>query len=189
MIEIPDIFLNTRKRNKHVVLLKMKIKLLIMRSQSFAGGKGGKMDKEFLMTQSQTAQVRIFALDLLADHGLHSRQELVRHVEELRQLYGLPEYSTGQIAGGLQQATQNCEKPGRGSFRLPASGQDSTGEMEIISRSQTARQIIDEAIGRLSALARQIDYINASAEETQELQKLKACVIEMKKLREQFPDT
>ena len=138
------------------------------------------------MTQSQTAQVRVFALDLLADHGLHSRQELVRHVEELRQLYGLPEYSAGQIAGGLQQATQNCERPGRGSFRLPVSGQKSAGEKEIFSRSQTAMQIIDEAIGRLSALARQIDYINASAEETQELQKLKDSVIEMKELREKW---
>lgn len=134
------------------------------------------MDRNWLITQSPTAQVRIFAEELLKDGLIHSRREISQYIEQQRRNYNLPEYRIGHESGGIQQATVNCEKLGRASYRLRVTSQNGSEEAAPISRSQAAVQVLDHAIKQLSALAREIDYISADSEEMQELEKLKSTV-------------
>lgn len=134
------------------------------------------MDRNWLITQSPTAQVRIFAEELLKDGLIHSRKEISRYIEQQRRNYNLPEYRIGHESGGIQQATVNCERLGRASYRLRVTSQNGSEEFAPISRGQAAVQVLDHTIMQLAALAREIDYISADSEEMQELEKLKSTV-------------
>ena len=141
------------------------------------------MDRAFLINQSQTAQVRIFTEELLGDGCFHSRKEIMRYVELKRQQYSLPEFRSGHLAGGVQQATVNCEKLGRGNFRKRIQPQNDSQETEFLSGSQSAIQIINDAISQLSVLARKIDFLDANEEQVRELEKLKEGVQRLKDVK------
>ena len=134
------------------------------------------MDRNLLVLQSPTAQVRIFAEELLKDGRIHSRKEISQYIEQQRKNYNLPEYRAGHESGGIQQATANCERLGRANYRCRITSQD-TAEAEVpVSRSQSVIQILEQAVSQLSVLSREIDYISADAEEIQDLEKMKSTV-------------
>lgn len=144
------------------------------------------MDKNLLIKQSKTAQVRILTEEFLCDGCIHSRREIVENLQKQQERLGLPEWTPGNIAGGIQQATMNCEKLGRGSFRVKPKASNNPDEPRTLSRSQAAAQIIQNAIDQLSELARQIDYLNATEEEMSDLEKLKDSVQKLKEIKKSW---
>lgn len=134
------------------------------------------MDRNLLIAQSPTAQVRMLAEDLLKDGRIHSRKEISEYIERQRKYFNLSVFSAGHKSGGIQQATANCEKLGRASYRLRTAIRDTSEAPAPISRNQTVVQILDHAVVQLSTLAREIDFISADAAEIRELEKLKSTV-------------
>lgn len=134
------------------------------------------MDRNLLIAQSPTAQVRMLSEDLLKDGRIHSRKEISEYIEQQRKYYNLAVFSAGHKSGGIQQATANCEKLGRASYRLRATISDTSEIPAPISRDQSVIQIIDYTVAQLSALAHEIDFISAGAAEIRELEKLRSTV-------------
>lgn len=144
------------------------------------------MDRELLLNQSPTAQVRIFTEDLLKDGRYHTRKEMAKYIEEKRQFYQLPEFRAGHIAGGIQQATVNCEKGGRGTFRLQADPSEASDEPAAPSRNGEVRQILDLAMKQLADLAHRIDFMEADDEDIAVLTKLKDSAQRIKEIRQMW---
>lgn len=141
------------------------------------------MDRDMLIAQSPTAQVRIFAEELLRDGQIHSRREISQYIKQQRKKYDLQEYTAGHESGGIQQATANCEKLGRASYQLKTTSRDTSEPMAPISRSERVVQILNHTVAQLSVLAREIDFISANQAEMQELEKLRSIVENLNEIK------
>lgn len=132
------------------------------------------MDKEVLKRESATAQVRIFVSELLSDGKPHTRKEMMEYIRRQASYYGLGQFRDGCLAGGIRQAVinMNCRKLGTGIYQAQI---DETEENDN-SVSAWAARYCQAAIDNLRMLSKRIDYITATDDEINNLQKLKQCV-------------
>lgn len=139
--------------------------------------------EEFISLKKPTAQAKILAIQLMSDHAVHSRKEIIQYIKDKGAELGLPEYSEGVISGSLQSilSMPECEKLGVGTYRLVSS--DEKNDISLLGQ---ASNICENAIADIQNIARKIDYITASDDELKDLQKLKSCVVELESIAKQL---
>lgn len=138
------------------------------------------MDREQLLRETQTTQVRILACERLADGQIHTRKDIIDYIVQCSDTMHLPRYREGHLAGGIRQAltNMNCEALGRAKFRATVSLQEPS--VLSLSLSQRAAQACQAFREQMISLSRETDYVNASEEEMRELEKLKKFVQSLK---------
>lgn len=136
------------------------------------------MDREQLLRETQTTQVRILACERLADGQIHTRKDIVDYIVQCSDTMHLPRYREGHLAGGIRQAlaSMNCEALGRAKFRATKN----LHEPSALSLSQRAAQACQAFREQMISLSRETDYVDASEEELRELEKLKKFVQSLK---------
>lgn len=144
------------------------------------------MERDILRLESPTAQVRMLTCEFLKDGKAHSRKEIIQYIEEQKTMLQLQNFTEGHISGGIHQAIASleCERLGRGTFRIKRPQTETGGLSEETERSRRDKvaEILQNAIQQLTALAREIDYINADDEEIKELEKIKKCVCSLREM-------
>lgn len=141
------------------------------------------MERERLLIEKPTAQVRILVEEFLSDGKVHSRKEIVAYLQQQAKLLELPVFREGHIAGGIREATTNlnCEKVGRAIFQLKISRDE-----EEESCGQRAADICKTAMEQLIVISREIDYVNANEQEITLLTKVRECVQQLKRFQGEF---
>lgn len=136
------------------------------------------MEREQLLRETPTAQVRILACEKLADGQIHSRKELVDYIVDCGNTMNLPQFREGHLSGGIRQAltNMNCEVLGRAKFRATINLQ----ERSVLSLSQRAAQACQAFREQMISLSREMDYVNAGEDEMLELEKLRKFVQSLK---------
>ena len=141
------------------------------------------MERERLLVEKPTAQVRILSEEFLSDGKVHSRKQLVDYAQQKGREFGLPPFKEGHLAGGIREALANlqCEKLGRGTFRATLAE-----HREEPSCWEKAADVCAETMQQLTAISREIDYVNASERELQLLMKVRECVQKLQNYRDEF---
>ena len=141
------------------------------------------MDKNRILIEKPTAQVRIMSEEFMADGKIHSRKQIVDYVQQQGKMLGLPPFRESHLAGGIREATTNlqCEKLGRGTFRAVFSEKGS--ELSCWDR---AASICDKAIEQLTDVCRDIDYVNANDKELELLATARDCVKKLHDYKDNF---
>ena len=143
------------------------------------------MEKERLIVEKPTAQVRLIVEEYLSDGKVHSRKDIVEHVKALEKIYNLQTFREGHLAGGIREAITNldCEKVGRGTFRMKREKTEISNEISIGQRAATA---CENARQELSAISKMIDYVTADDSELRLLTKIRECVMQLKDFEDVF---
>ena len=160
------------------------------------------VSKDILLKSSPTARVKILALNLLSDGLVHSRKEIVEYVIKKGKEYGLEDFRQGCISGGIRKAvnTPSCEKLESATYRMSVAkkkpencvehtvyehvGDDPHKENENISLRFI--KMCDGFSDKLTALSREIDYVNADDEEIEQLNLMRQCIQDIKLWKEKI---
>lgn len=137
------------------------------------------MPSNSFYNESDTSKVRILCEQLLSDCEPHTRREMEEYIISNFSLLGLARPTHGCLSGGIRNAIQNknCTKLGTALYQAPA---ESSAQETAPSRILRASECIEAAISTISSIAHEIDFIEANAAETDELTKLKACILSLK---------
>ena len=140
------------------------------------------MNKNDLVLKTPTTQCKLLTLNLLQDGFAHSRQEITNYIIAKQEEYNLPVYSKNAIGAGIKQAVNmpNCERIDTGTYKMRIVNSEN---FSIYNQFQ---DICDNAISKLTELARGIDFITAGNEEEVQLKQIKACISELKKSKDTF---
>lgn len=154
------------------------------------------LEKEFLLKQSATAQVRLLTLEVLSDGAVHNRKEFLAHIKEVSKKYGFDNYSMGCISGGIQQAVNStgCEKIGSATYQIAGgldlskygAGEKCSEKQECESISLQSAQICREYAQKLVNLSRTIDFVSAKEEEIEHLMLMRECISDINGWVEKF---
>lgn len=133
----------------------------------------------YIKSLKPTAQVKVFALELLGDYKEHSRQEIINYVFNKASDLDLPMFTRGNISGGLQDLLQldNCKKIKTGVYQLVVDKQK-----KPITQVDKAIIVCEDAVMKIQNISRTIDYITATDKELEFLKKLKIASIELNKI-------
>lgn len=133
----------------------------------------------YIKSLKPTAQVKVFALELLGDCQEHSRQEIISYVYKKASDLDLPMFSRGNVNGGLQDLLQldNCKKIKTGVYQLVEDEQK-----KPITQVDKAIIVCEDAVKKIQNISRTIDYITATDKELEFLEKLKIASIELNKI-------
>lgn len=132
-------------------------------------------------TLSTTAQVRLLCERLLSDGMPHARSEMETYIEDQMKLMGQEKPTPGCLAGGIRSAVigLDCEKVSTATYKAKK-------RQNIKNRLLRAADCIDMAEKTVISLAREIDYLEANNDELHELEILKFCVSELRKIKEKI---
>ena len=141
------------------------------------------MEKERILLEKPTAQVRILAEEFLSDGQIHSRKQIVAYAQHQAKVLGLTPFRESHLAGGIREATanSNCEKLGRATFRAIFLGKNSQ-----ISCGEKAAGVCEKAMQQLTDICRDINYVNASSRELDFLMKVRECVQSLHNYQDEF---
>ncbi len=144
------------------------------------------MNPAILSGLSTTAQVRVLCEELLSDGRPHARKDMEKYIVEQMTLFGLPAPTHGCLAGGIRLAVQrmNCDKPGTAVYQATVPFSPAAPA----TRKERAADCLQSAISTLSALAREIDYIDATPEEADELLLFKKGIDTLKEFRQKLAE-
>lgn len=143
------------------------------------------MEKERLLVEKPTAQVRLIVEEYLSDGKVHSRKDIVEHVKMLEKRYNLQTFREGHLAGGIREAITNldCEKIGRGTFCMR---REKTDHQDEISLGQRAALACENARLEISEISGMINYVTANDSDLNLLSKMRECVVCLKDFEEVF---
>lgn len=141
------------------------------------------IDEDMLRKQFPTAQVRILCNHRLSDGKIHTRKDLIEYAKEQGKKLGLDTFREGHLTGGVRQCLMNdkCEKIGPATYRLIINE-----EHDEKSISSHAAEICENFINQMTSLSREIDYICADEKEMNLLDKMRKCVLDLKKYKDSF---
>lgn len=133
------------------------------------------MERDRLLVETPTAQVRLIVEEYLSDGKVHSRKDIVEHVKELEKRYDLQTFREGHLAGGIREAITNldCERIGRGTFCMR---REKTDEQNEITPGRRAAMVCENTRRELGEISRMIDYVTADEAELNLLSKIRECV-------------
>lgn len=143
------------------------------------------MERERLIIETPTMQVCLLTEEYLSDGNIHTRKEIVKYIEEQREALDLPEFNTGHINGGISRETKRIkyESLSRGTFRLKQCNKEKSTNLTY---EQRIIDILNNVKLELVDVSKEIDYINASSEELNLLNKMKDCIRIINDLKEKF---
>lgn len=145
------------------------------------------MNIQELRQASPTAQVRMLAEAFLSDKEKHPRKQIEEYVVSEGRKLGLEPFRNGHIAGGIREATINmeCIKLDRAVYQATISKSQETVEEEK-RVDEMAADVCKNAWEEISAIARQIDFVNADEAQMAQLMRLKACVQKLRILEQEM---
>lgn len=143
------------------------------------------MEREKLLLETPTAQVRILAEEILRDGKPHSRKEVVDYIIKKGMILELKPFREGHLAGGFREATTNlkCEKIGRGKYQATL---EAPHIVPCNSRMAKAADVCETAWQNLTVIGREMDFFNADEAELHQMNQLKECIKHLQEYEERF---
>lgn len=139
------------------------------------------MKRTLLKKLTPTAQVKELMLECLADGKVHSRKEIIAYIKDACEEMEIPQYTEGNISGGIFQATkaESCEKVASAAYRLKK-------DLYTANFSQTVIDAICDFENKLVSLLRSVDIVDLSDLDTERIVTLKKLISDLKSWKERF---
>ena len=130
------------------------------------------------MSQSITAQIRENTADILKQEG---RPLAIREIKERLAGRGITDYRSGHLAGGLKQLLDmpGYISPERGHYQYTGAPEEDRDGGTVSGRM---RQMYERVVRESSDLLNQVDIIDISEEEMQQIMTMRDVIRETKSL-------